>query len=349
VSAGQIPDIGAISFRSGADPLIRRRLLWSRVFQWACRVVTYSSLGVLGVLLASIVWKSLGRLSPDFLTSYSSVDPERCGMLAGIWGTFWLVTFTALISIPVGVGSAVYLEELAKDNFLVRVIRVNLSNLAGVPSIVYGILGLTLFRPLVLWLSALFDGRHAVNVLGLFRLRLMKLEIFDGCILAGALTISLVILPTVIIASQEALRAVPGSIRVASLALGATRWQTIWRQVLPAALPGISTGVILSISRAMGEAAPLMMIGVLTMTSLCPGGIESPLQALRTPARLLAVPFDQFTAMPVAIYDWSKQPDPQDRFASVAAAGIVVLLAVLLSINATAMLVRARAARNLKW
>jgi phosphate transport system permease protein len=243
----------------------------------------------------------------------------------------------------------VYLEELAKDSFVVRVIRVNLSNLAGVPSIVYGILGLTLFRPLISWLAVLFDGRHAVNVWGLFRIRLAELEIFDGCVLAGALTVSLVILPTVIIASQEALRAVPSTIRVASLALGATRWQTIWRQVLPAALPGISTGVILSISRAIGEAAPLMMIGVLTMTSLCPGGIESPLQAIMNPSRLLAVPFDQFTAMPVAIYDWSKQPDPQDRFAAVAASGIVVLLAVLLSINATAMFVRARAARSLKW
>jgi phosphate transport system permease protein len=333
----------------GADPYIRRRLRISLVFKWICRLLTYSSLAVLGVLLTSIIVKSLDRLSFDFLTSYSSVDPERCGILAGVWGTFWLVLLTAFFSIPVGVGSAVYLEELAKDSFFVRVIRINLSNLAGVPSIVYGILGLTLFRPMTEFLSGLFDGRHAVNVLGLFRLRLMRLEIFDGCVLAGALTISLVILPTVIIASQEALRAVPSSIRVASLALGATRWQTIWRQVLPASLPGIATGVILSISRAMGEAAPLMMIGVLTKTTLCPGGIESPLQLLRSPGRILSVPFDQFTAMPVAIYDWSKQPDPLDRFASVAAAGIVVLLAVLLSINAAALIVRVRASRNLKW
>ena len=339
----------SVSFRLGADPLIRRRLWLSRVFQWVCRFLTYSSLAVLGVLLGSILWKSTGRLSWDFLTNYSSVDPVRCGILAGVWGTLWLVLLTACFSIPVGVGSAVYLEELAKDSFLVRVIRVNLSNLAGVPSIVYGILGLTLFRPLTTWMKEVFDGRHAVNVMGLFRLRLLHLEIFDNCVLAGALTISLVILPTVIIASQEALRAVPGSIRVASLALGATRWQTIWRQVLPASLPGIATGVILSISRAMGEAAPLMMIGVLTKTTLCPGGIESPLQLLRSPGKIFSVPFDQFTAMPVAIYDWSKQPDPADRFASVAAAGIVVLLAVLLSINAVALVVRVRASRNVKW
>ena len=349
MSAAGVGSGAAVSFRLGADPMIRRRLWQSRVFKWVCRVLTYSCLAVLGVLLGSIFWKSTGRLSWDFLTNYSSVDPMRCGILAGVWGTFWLVFLTACFSIPVGVGSAVYLEEMAKDSFLVRVIRVNLSNLAGVPSIVYGILGLTIFRPLTVWLGKLFDGRSVVNVMGLFRVRLERIEIFDGCVLAGALTISLVILPTVIIASQEALRAVPSSIRVASLALGATRWQTIWRQVLPASLPGIATGVILSISRAMGEAAPLMMIGVLSKTTLCPGGIESPWQLLRAPGRLLSVPFDQFTAMPVAIYDWSKQPDPADRFAAVAAAGIVVLLAVLLSINAVALVVRVRASRNVKW
>ena len=338
----------SVSFSSGGDALIRRRLLMSLIFQWVCRLLTYASLAVLAVLLTSIVWNSLGRLSPSFLTNHYSVNPVRCGILAGIWGTFWLVLLTACFSIPVGVGSAVYLEELARDSFLVRVIKVNLSNLAGVPSIVYGILGLTAFRPLMLFLQALFDGRHAVNVMGLFRVRLLKLEIFDGNILIGAMTMSLVIMPTVIIASQEALRAVPSSIRMASLALGATRWQTIWRQVIPAALPGIATGVILSVSRAMGEAAPLMMIGVLTVASMCPGGIESP-QLITDPTRMLSVPFDQFTAMPVEIYDWSKQPDPEDRFTAVAASGIVVLLVVLLMINATAMIIRAKAARGLKW
>jgi phosphate transport system permease protein len=311
--------------------------------------VTYGALAVLAVLLTSIVWNSLGRLSPGFLVNHYSMNPARCGILAGLWGTFWLVLLTACFSIPIGVGSAVYLEELARDNVVVRVIKVNLSNLAGVPSIVYGILGLTAFRPMTLYLQNLFDGRHAINVLGLFRVRLLQLEIFDGNVLVGAMTMSLVVLPTVIIASQEALRAVPASIRIASLALGATRWQTIWRQVIPAAMPGISTGVILSISRAMGEAAPLMMIGVLTVASMCPGGIESPLQLITNPTRILSVPFDQFTAMPVEIYDWSKQPDPQDRFTAVAASGIVVLLVVLLLINATAMIIRAKTARGLKW
>lgn len=340
---------GGFSFTSGADAYIRRRLMVSRAFSWICRIVTYASLLVLLVLIGSILWSSLGRLSPNFLWNHYSMNPEKSGILAGIWGSFWLVLLTAFFSIPIGVGSAVFLEELAKDTFIVRIIKVNLSNLAGVPSIVYGILGLTAFRPMMIFMQTMFDGQHAINVAGLFRIRLVHLSIFDGCILIGALTMSLVIMPTVIIASQEALRAVPSSIRVASLALGATRWQTIWRQVVPAALPGIATGVILSISRAMGEAAPLMMIGVLTVTSMCPGGIESPVQLVTEPSRLLSVPFDQFTAMPVEIYDWSKQPDPQDRFTAVAASGIVVLLLVLLSINAVAMIVRSRASRKLRW
>lgn len=340
---------GTVSFTFGADSYIRRRLLISRAFSWTCRLVTYASLAVLLVLIGSILWGSLGRLSPNFLWNHYSMNPMKAGILAGLWGSFWLVLMTALFSIPIGVGSAVYLEELAKDNFIVRIIKVNLSNLAGVPSIVYGILGLTAFRPMMMFMQTLFDGQHAINVGGMFRIRLVHLSIFDGSLLIGALTMSLVIMPTVIIASQEALRAVPQSIRVASLALGATRWQTIWRQVIPAALPGIATGVILSISRAMGEAAPLMMIGVLTVASMCPGGIESPVQLVTEPSRLLSVPFDQFTAMPVEIYDWSKQPDPQDRFTAVAAAGIVVLLLVLLTINAVAMIVRTRASRKLQW
>ncbi|MFM7923155.1 MAG: hypothetical protein ACKPJJ_23280, partial [Planctomycetaceae bacterium] len=182
----------SVSFTLGADGQIRGRLRLSRAFMWLCRLATYASLAVLAVLLLSIVWNSLGRLRPDFLSTHYSMNPERCGILAGLWGTFWLVLLTALFSIPIGVGSAVYLEELAKDTWLMRVIRVNLSNLAGVPSIVYGILGLTAFRPLVIQLQTLFDGRHAVNVLGLFRLRLLKLDIYDGSMLIGAMTMSLV-------------------------------------------------------------------------------------------------------------------------------------------------------------
>ena len=339
--------IPAVSFISGADGRIRRRLFLSRVFAGTCRLATYSAMAVLVVLLAAIVYSSVGRLAPDFITNTNSANPAKAGMLAGLWGSFWLILFTSLFSVPVGVGSAVYLEEITKDNFVVRIIKVNLANLAGVPSIVYGILGYTVFRTFAATLSIWFDGNHAIGVLGLFRVRLSKLPLYEDNVLVGALTLTLVILPTVIAVSQEALRSVPSSIRVASLALGATRWQTIWRQVIPAALPGISTGVILSTSRAIGEAAPLIMLGALTYTSMCPGNIDSPVKLLTRPTQVLHAPLDQFTAMPIEIYDWSKHPEPQ--FTAVAASGIVVLLIVLLSINSVAMIVRYYASRRLKW
>jgi phosphate transport system permease protein len=337
----------AISFISGADRTIRRRLFLSRVFAWACRAVTYGALAVLVVLLAAIIWSSIGRLAFDFVSSTNSSDPTRAGILAGIWGSFWLILFTAFFSVPIGVGSAVYLEEMARDSFPVRVIKTNLSNLAGVPSIVYGILGYTVFRSSAAVLKVWFDGQHACNIMGLFRIRLLKLPIYEDNILVGALTLTLVVLPTVIAASQEALRSVPSSIRMASLALGATHWQTIWRQVIPAALPGISTGVILSTSRAVGEAAPLIMLGALTITTMVPGNIDSPFKLITQPTQILTAPLDQFTAMPIEIYDWSRQTDA--RFTAVAASGIVVLLAVLLSINAVAMVVRYYASRRMKW
>ena len=336
-----------VSFISGADRSIRRRLFLSRVFASTCRFVTYAALSVLVVLLAAIIWSSLGRLSPDFIYNSNSTDPVKAGMLAGLWGSFWLILFTALFSVPVGVGSAVYLEEIAKDSFIVRVIKTNLSNLAGVPSIVYGILGYTVFRSSAAVLKVWFDGQHAFNILGLFRLRLLKLPIYEDNILVGALTLTLVVLPTVIAAAQEALRSVPGSIRVASLALGATRWQTIWRQVIPAALPGISTGVILSTSRAIGEAAPLIMLGALTYTTMVPGNIDSPVKLITRPTQVLHAPLDQFTAMPIEIYDWSIQTNSQ--FTAVAASGIIVLLIVLMSVNSVAMIVRHYASRRLKW
>jgi phosphate transport system permease protein len=338
-----------VSFISGADRSIRRRLFLSRVFSGLCRFVTYAALAVLVVLLTAIIWSSLGRLAPDFLYNTNSSNPTKAGMLAGLWGSFWLILFTAIFSVPVGVGSAVYLEEIAKDSFLIRVIKTNLANLAGVPSIVYGILGYTVFRSAAAVLVIWFDGHHAFNIMGLFRLRLNKLPIYEDNILVGALTLTLVVLPTVIAAAQEALRSVPSSIRIASLALGATRWQTIWRQVIPAALPGISTGVILSTSRAIGEAAPLIMLGALTIATFVPGDIDSPVKLITQPSQVLQAPLDQFTAMPIEIYDWSKRPDPQDRFTGVAASGIIVLMAVLLSINAVAMVVRHYASRRLKW
>ncbi len=341
-----------VSFTSAGDGLMRRRLMMSSLFSVLCRIATYSALALLVVLLTAIVYSSVGRLAPDFVTNTNSTNPAKAGILAGLWGSFWLILFTAMFSVPIGVGSAVYLEEIAKDTPLIRLIKINLANLAGVPSIVYGILGYTVFRTVSAQLVELFDGQHVIGVLGLFRVRLAKLSMYEDNIIVGALTLTLVILPTVIAASQEALRSVPSSIRVASLALGATRWQTIWRQVIPAALPGISTGVILSTSRAIGEAAPLIMLGALTYAPMCPGDIDSPVKLVTRPVQAIQAPLDQFTAMPIEIYDWSKQPDSslqQVKFSQVAASGIVVLLVVLLSINSVAMVVRHYASRRLRW
>lgn len=333
----------AVSFVSGADRTVRRRLMISKAFSLACRSVTYASLGILVVLLTSVMVNCVGYLGFGFLTRVNSVEPAQAGMLAGLWGSFWLILLTALFSIPIGVGCAVYLEEFAADNRITRLIKVNLSNLAGVPSIVYGMLGLTAFVQMFdIFGSGIGEGK-VINVLGLLKIPLP----FGDIVLAGALTMSLVILPIVIIASQEALRAIPSSIRNASLALGATRWQTVRYQVLPASLPGIATGVILAISRAIGETAPLIMIGALTVARFCPAGIESPLDLLTSPIRALNAPFDQFTAMPIEIFHWAKQPG--DDFRPVAASGIVVLLGVLLTINGIAVFIRHRASRHLRW
>ncbi|MCA9037228.1 MAG: phosphate ABC transporter permease PstA [Planctomycetaceae bacterium] len=323
---------------------MRQRLLFSRVFALLCRLATYSALAVLVILLSSVFVNCVGRLDFDFIRSVNSVSPEKAGMLAGLWGSFWLISLTGLMAIPIGVGSAVYLEEYSSDNFINRVIKVNLSNLAGVPSIVYGMLGLTVF-------VRMFDayggpGQNAKIISLLNGLIRIPIPLGDK-VLAGALTMTLVILPIVIIASQEALRAVPSSIRVASLALGATRWQTIRHQVLPAALPGIATGVILAISRAIGETAPLIMIGALTVSRFCPAGIDSPVKLITQPHRILQAPLDQFTAMPIEIFHWAKQPG--DDFRPVAAAGIVVLLMVLLLFNGVAVWIRHRAGKKIKW
>lgn len=334
---------GAANFISGSDPMIRRRLLMSRIFAWSCRAATYSALAALVALLVSIGYNCVGRLNLNFITSVNSVDPQEAGILAGLWGSFWLILLTTLMAVPLGVGSAVYLEEYATDNWFTRIIKVNLSNLAGVPSIVYGMLGLTVFVRMFDLFGSSAEKSKAINLLGLVRLPLPLGDI----VLAGALTMTLVILPIIIIASQEALRAVPSSIRTASLALGATRWQTIRHQVLPAALPGISTGVILAVSRAIGDTAPLIMIGALTVARFCPAGIDSPVKLLTEPQKILQAPMDQFTAMPIEIFHWAKQPG--DDFRPVAASGIVVLLLVLTVFNGFAVWIRYRTSRGLKW
>jgi len=259
-------------------------------------------------------------LTPQFVVN----PPSRKALESGIWpalvGTLWLMGLVAAIAFPLGVAAAIYLEEYAPDNRLTEVIQVNIANLAGVPSIVYGILGLTVF---VRTFGAFGAEGKDIAFLGL-RLHLP----LGRSVLAGALTMSLLILPIIIIASREAIRAVPDSIRLASYALGATKWQTIWHQVLPAAFPGILTGTILALSRAIGETAPLIMIGALTYVRWPPRGL-----------------YDQFTVIPIQVFNWISLP--QEQFRHLAAAGIVVLLAVLLSMNAVAVILRNR--YRIRW
>jgi len=313
------------------------------IFELACLLCTWFGLVVLAVLLVGVLWQSAGWLNWKFISSYDSFVPEQAGILAGLWGSLWLILLTALFSVPIGTGAAIYLEEYASENWLTRLIRVNLSNLAGVPSVVYGILGLTVF-------VRMFDLYRPAEKIIEVSLGVATLEIplaLGKTVIAGALTLSLLILPVVIIATQEALRAIPPSIRHAAYALGATRWQTIRHQVLPAALPGITTGIILSLSRAMGETAPIMMIGALTWISATPGGIEHVSDVFGQPSALLEAPFDSFTAMPILVYNWVSDSKP--GYQHVAAAGIVVLLVVLLLVNALATFIRHRFQTKLRW
>jgi phosphate transport system permease protein len=257
-------------------------------------------LTTLGALLYDVVSDGAGRLSWQFLTSYPSRRAEDAGVLAALVGTFYVIALTAAIAIPIGVGAAVYLEEYGGRGRLARIIEINISNLAGVPSIIYGLLGLGLF----------------VRMMGLGR-----------SVLAGACTLALLALPVVILSTREALRAVPKSFREGSYALGATKWQTIWHQVIPAAFPSILTGLILALSRAIGETAPLITIGALTYVPFMPDSIWSP-----------------FTVLPIQIFNWVSRP--QAAFAENAAAGIVVLLLVLLLMNASAIALRDRLQRR---
>lgn len=287
--------------RGEFDLQLARRKRLGALFAVVCLAATVAGLLVLAVLLGDVYGKSLGWLDWQFITSFPSRKPDRAGILSPLFGSLWLVALTAIFSFPIGVAAAIYLEEYAPKNRFTEIIQTNIANLAGVPSIVYGLLGLAVF------VRALMLGRSLV---------------------AGALTMSLLILPTVIIASREAIRAVPVSLRYAALALGATRWQTVQRTVLPLAFPGILTGTILGLSRAIGETAPLITIGALTYIAFLPDGPMSP-----------------FTVLPIQIFNWTSRP--QEEFRNLAAAGIVVLLAVLLSANAVAVLLRDRLQKRL--
>ena len=255
--------------------------------------------GIVGllVLLTQIIAEAAPWLNWNFLNSYPSRHPEEAGLKAALWGSVWLMGLTGMFAIPIGVGAAIYLEEYAVQSRLTGFIEINLSNLAGVPSIVYGLLGLTLF---VQWM---FQGERVL--------------------LAGAMTMALLVMPIVILASREAIRAVPDTYRQAGYALGAEKWQVVKGIVLPQALPGILTGTILAMSRALGEAAPVIAISALVFLTFVP-----------------VHPLEQFTVLPIQIFNWTSRP--QDEFRGIAAAAIVVLLVVLLTMNAVAIIVRDR-------
>lgn len=275
------------------------RLTTNKVNKWAFFACTIVGLLVLAALLIDTLIKGAGHLTPSFFTNFSSSTPSMAGIKGAFIGTIWLMVTIIPITITLGVGTAIYLEEYAKENALTNFIKVSISNLAGVPSVVFGLLGLTIF----------------VRGMGIDSIAL------GNSVLAAALTMSLLILPVIIVASQEAIRSVPSSVKEASYGLGANKWQTIRRVVLPAAIPGILTGFILALSRALGETAPLILIGIPTILLQLPSTI-----------------FDQFQALPMSIYSWTKLP--QEEFQNVASAGIIVLLVILLLMNAIAIFLR---------
>lgn len=288
--------------------------------------------------------KPWGWLTWKFLTSYNSGDPLKAGILAGLWGSIWLVGLTAMMAVPLGVGAAIYLEEYAKPTTMTRLIQLNIANLAGVPSIVYGILGFTVFSRMF----GAFDASKPVVSIKLLWFSPLEISLPLGSVLlSGACTLALLSLPVIIISSQEALRSVPASLRHAAYAIGATKWQTIWHQVLPAALPGILTGLILSLSRAIGEAAPLAVLGVPAQLTAVPGQITGVVDVLQHPDKLIRAPFDRFTALPIQIYRWVD--DSRANFEHVAAAGILVLLATLLTMNGTAIFIRQYFRQKIRW
>ena len=271
----------------------------ARGFLGVSVAATFLGIVVLFILLVTVILEGGGALFrdfPHFLTSPASRFPHQAGIKIAFLGTLWMMVFTALFSFPVGVGTAIYLEEYAPRHWLTRLIQINIANLAGVPSIVYGLLGLAVF------------------------VRAMAL---DRSIMSGALTMSLLIMPIIIITAQEALKTVPLSMRQASYALGGTRWQTVWHVVLPQAFPGILTGTILALSRGIGETAPLIMVGALTYITFTPSS-----------------PLDPFVALPIQIFNWTTRP--QDEFREIAAAGIIVLLVMLLAMNSIAIFLRNR-------
>jgi len=293
-----------LASRHGRDRLFQRLTLAALSVGFVALVVL-----ILGVLIEGLPW-----LNWDFLNNFPSRKPEKAGFKAALWGTLWVIGLTTILTVPIGVAGAIYLEEFSSRGRFHKLVELLIANLAGVPSILYGMLGLIAF------VRMFQETTDPTTFLGI--------QVpFGRSVLAGACTLSLLVLPVCTIASREALRAVPDSMRQAAFGLGSTRWQCVRHHVLPAATPGILTGVVLSISRALGETAPLVMMGALTYVAFTPENV-----------------YDPFTAMPIQIFNWASRP--QADFQSVAAAGIIVLLAVLLGMNAIVVLLRNRAERS---
>ena len=271
-----------------------RRKWMGRAFYGLCLLSVAIALAMLGILLVYLFIQGVTGISWSFLTSFASRHPDQAGIKAAILGSIYVVLIAGAVSFTLGVATAVYLEEYAARSKFARIAKINIANLAGVPSIVYGILGLQIF------VHSLHTGKS---------------------VLAGGFTLALLVLPIVIVASGEAVRAVPPSLREAAYGLGATRWQVIWHMVIPQAFPGILTGVILAVSRAIGETAPLIAMGALTFVPFTPDS-----------------PFSRFTVLPIQIFNWTSRP--QEGFQEAAAAGIIVLLAILLVMNAGAVILR---------
>lgn len=288
------------------------------VFRVACAGITLLSLVALGVLIVAVLTQGIKHLDWDFLSTGPSRRAGNAGFNIAMVGSVWLIVLTIIMALPLGVGTAVYLEEFAGKNRLSRFIQLNIANLAGVPSIVYGMVALTAFGRF--W--GLISNRNPITLGDSESFWYLRLP-FGNSVLTGAFALTLVVLPVIIIATQESLRAVPGSLRQSARAMGATRWQTVRKVVLPAALPGIMTGAILSVSRAIGEAAPLLAVG-------------ASLFMLFRPENLMST----YTAMPLQIFNWAGRP--QEEFHKVAASGIIVLLVVLLVFNTAAVIIRAR-------
>ena len=274
-----------------------------RIFSVVGLIATFTGLILLLFFIGDILKDVLSRIDWNFLTGLPSRKPERAGIFTAMLGTIWILILTALISFPVGVGAGIYLEEYGKKGWLSRLLEINISNLAGVPSIIYGLLGLEIFA------------------------RVLKL---GPSVLAGSMTLSLLILPVIIVSTRESIKAVPQSIKDASYAMGASKWQTIWFQVLPSSMGGILTGVILALSRAVGEAAPLIVVGALAYVPFAPKS-----------------PMDDFSVMPIQIFNWISRP--QHGFIINAAAAIIILLMITFMMNGIAIYLRNRWQKKIQW